>query len=46
MTPAASNMRITRNTRARMRGIYKYTFYLYKTNVENVMANDMKDCTV
>lgn len=31
-TPAASNMRITRNTRARMRGMYKFMFcrYLWK----------------
>lgn len=30
MTPATPNMRITRNTRARMRGIYKYIFlYMY-----------------
>lgn len=40
MTPATPNMRITRNTRARMRGNATYSNIYYK----NFMQNNVKSC--
>lgn len=42
MTPAASNMRITRNTRARMRGTYEYVYFVHVKYRENIIPNNEK----